>query len=130
MQFSKDFTDQAVYINSYDPIKKEIIITNSLTKEKKIHTNNILLLNKEVIPNWKPVSLQDLTREIIEQIISLDPEIVILGVGETLVQLDFEILEALYLTKTPFEIMTTVNACRTFNLLAGEHRKVVAGLFI
>lgn len=43
MQFSKDFTDQAVYINSYDPIKKEIIITNSLTKEKNSYEQYIII---------------------------------------------------------------------------------------
>ncbi len=130
MQFNRDFTDQSVYINSYDSNKKEITITNYITQKKNTYTKNLVVLNKEIITDWPLLALTDLDKTVIKQIIELNTEIVILGIGSALIQLEFEVLEPLYVTKTPFEVMTTTNACRTFNLLASEHRQVAAVLFI
>ena len=55
-------------------------------------------------------------------------ELLLLGTGDLYARLDNECMR--FLSKTiPFEVMTTISACRTFNIVAGEGRKaLLAGL--
>ncbi|MDC1312201.1 MTH938/NDUFAF3 family protein [Burkholderiales bacterium] len=55
-------------------------------------------------------------------------ELLLLGTGNKYTRLDNECMRFLS-NVIPFEVMTTVSACRTFNIVAGEGRKVLlAGL--
>ncbi len=58
-----------------------------------------------------------------------DYEVVILGTGKTLQFPDWELIEAAQLMGRPLEVMATDAACRTFTVLAGEGRNVLAILF-
>lgn len=128
MQFQKDFRDHPFYIQSYNQETPEIIIVKSTNNEKILINNNVLITFDELIINWRPQNIHDLNSQDITEILNYKPEIVLIGTGKTLVQLDYAILAPLFKTKIPFELMTTINACRTYNLLASEHRKVLAGL--
>ncbi len=136
MQFQQDCLDHPIYIKSYDPHLHQLTIfcnkdinNNPKAITKKLHTSTIVLLDN-IIENWQPSCVQELNTSYITHILSFQPEIIILGIGEKLVPLDYTILEPLYRSKTPFEVMTTINACRTYNLLASEHRKVAAALIL
>jgi uncharacterized protein len=58
----------------------------------------------------------------------LKPEIVLIGTGSKQIFLPPELMMFFYSRNTGFEVMTTDAACRTFNVLASEGRKVVAAL--
>ena len=65
-----------------------------------------------------------------EQLIALQPELVIFGSGEHIRFPDPRWLQALYARRIGLETMDTQAACRTYNFLAGEGRRVVAALLL
>jgi uncharacterized protein len=65
-----------------------------------------------------------------EQLLALGPELVIFGSGERIRFPQPQWLTALYARRVGLETMDTQAACRTFNFLAGEGRKVVAALLL
>jgi len=65
-----------------------------------------------------------------EQIMSLDPEIVILGTGRELHFPAESITRPLAENNIGLEIMDTGAACRSYNFLVGEGRRVVAALLM
>ena len=74
--------------------------------------------------------VSDLTQEHIAHILVLEPEVVLLGTGERQVfppaSFGVQFLKA----GIGFEVMDTGAACRTFNVLVSEQRRVVALLLI
>ena len=56
------------------------------------------------------------------------PDSVILGVGERLKHPPAQIRQAFRASKIGLEVLDTATACRTYNLLAGEGRRVYAAL--
>ncbi len=64
------------------------------------------------------------------QLATLDAELILFGSGERIRFPQAQWLQALYARRIGLETMDTQAACRTFNFLAGEGRKVVAALLI
>ncbi|GBE08588.1 MAG TPA: hypothetical protein ENG90_07025 [Gammaproteobacteria bacterium] len=93
--------------------------------------DNSLLVTAEIIDNnWIVNKPEELTVEIIEELLNHQPEIIIIGSG-----LKHHFLDPmLTLTATQqgigIEIMTTEAACHTYNILIGEDRDVLAALII
>jgi uncharacterized protein len=79
---------------------------------------------------WSCKSFDDLAAHHFEQLIALEPELIIFGSGERIRFPKPQWLEALYARRIGVETMDTQAACRTFNFLAGENRKVVAALLL
>jgi uncharacterized protein len=89
-----------------------------------------LLLTPDAIhSDWPPYSVAALDIEHLKAIFDLRPDVALLGTGATHEQLPRELLVEVYrLGAGGLEVMSTDAACRTFNVLAGDGRKVVAGL--
>ena len=76
------------------------------------------------LPSVREVA--DLRLEHAEVLLLTDPEIVLLGTGATQVFPDNR-WRATFLTRAiGLEVMTTAAACRTYNVLAAEKRRVTA----
>ena len=71
-----------------------------------------------------------LTRTDFGFIVELTPEIVIFGTGARQRFPCHELAKALAATGVGVEVMDTRAACRTYNILASEGRKVVAAILI
>lgn len=56
------------------------------------------------------------------------PDMVVLGLGEKLVHPPGEVRKAFREAGVGLEVLDTATACRTYNLLAGEARRVCAAL--
>lgn len=56
------------------------------------------------------------------------PDMVVLGVGERLLHPPAEVRKAFREAGVGLEVLDTATACRTYNLLAGEARRVCAAL--
>ncbi|HSC16586.1 MAG TPA: MTH938/NDUFAF3 family protein, partial [Gammaproteobacteria bacterium] len=65
----------------------------------------------------------------LEPALALDPTIIVLGTGTEHLLPDVELMAAVAARSVGLEIMSTPAACRTFNVLLGEQRRVVAALF-
>ena len=89
---------------------------------------SVIIGVSEVITGWSVSSAGDVDVESLEPAIAMQPEIIVLGTGEDVVLPDIELMGSLAAQAIGIEIMTTPAACRTFNVLLHEERRVVAAL--
>jgi uncharacterized protein len=71
-----------------------------------------------------------LTTDSFSSLLAWDIELVILGTGKRQHFPKPQLLRLLYEERIGVESMDTAAACRTFNILAGEGRKVAAALIV
>jgi uncharacterized protein len=81
-----------------------------------------------IVDDWPPQRLETLAEEHFETLFALDPEVVLLGTGAEQAFLHPSRLAPFYRRGIGVEVMTTPAACRTFNVLVSEERRVVAAL--
>lgn len=79
---------------------------------------------------WPVEESLDLTEDHFSMISGLQPELVIIGTGKKQVFLNPKILQPLIKAKIGFEMMDSQAACRTYNILMGEGRKVLAAIIL
>jgi len=79
---------------------------------------------------WPVEEIQDLSEDHFSMISALLPELVIVGTGKKQVFLNPKILQPLIKAKIGFEMMDSQAACRTYNILMGEGRKVFAAILL
>ncbi len=97
------------------------------------YTDNILITAQEVFEGWFSGDLSTLGTEHFAPLLSDSlkgerPEIVLLGTGSDHRFPDMALLAALKKHNLAVEVMNTRAACRTYSVLAGEHRPVAAAL--
>jgi uncharacterized protein len=80
--------------------------------------------------DWLCDRFEDLTAAHFERLIETRPELVIFGSGSRLRFPPPAFLRSLMAQRIGMETMDTLAACRTYNILAGEGRKVVTALLI
>lgn len=95
---------------------------------KVLYQHSIIIRAGESIEDWPPSSLADLLPTHFDRIIELAPELVLLGTGCRLQFPPQEVLAALMSRQIGIEVMDTAAACRAYNFIAGEGRKVVAAM--
>jgi uncharacterized protein len=83
-----------------------------------------------VIADWEPASFAALTPAHLERVLALEPEVVLLGTGATQRFPPAAIRTMLAARGVGLEVMDLGAACRTFNVLVQEERRVVAALFL
>ena len=80
--------------------------------------------------DWNCARFEDLSVTHFEQLAALKPELLIFGSGARLRFAPPALQRALMQARIGFETMDTLAACRTYNILAGEGRQVLAALLI
>lgn len=88
----------------------------------------VIVLADRVIENWGQGGVSGLCADDISQLVALAPGIVLLGTGSRQRFPAARILRPLIEAQVGYEVMDLAAACRTYNLLAGEGRKVAAAL--
>jgi len=90
---------------------------------------NVIVGNERIVEGWTTVQPIELTIEHLEPAFALEPTIIVLGTGTERLLPDIELMAAAAERSVGLEIMSTPAACRTFNVLLQEQRRVVAALF-
>lgn len=116
-----DENQSAYQIRSYQP--------GSIQVNEKSFTTSLILLPDQ-LENWAPQSVTDLSAESLAMIVTLKPDILLIGTGEAHVLLSPTIYGELINQGIGVEVMSTGAACRTFNALSSEGRRVAAALLI
>lgn len=88
----------------------------------------VILSANEVLDDWEADAPQDLAEGHFEPVFGMEPEVVLIGTGAAQIFLSPELMMCFYRRGIGVEIMSTSAACRTFNVLAGEGRRVVAAM--
>ena len=96
----------------------------------KRHTASLLVSGERLVVDWPAASVQSLTADHFAAIIELAPQIVLLGTGREFHFPTPAQLAPLHQARIGVEVMDTPAACRTYNILLGEGRNVVAALIV
>lgn len=88
----------------------------------------LLISADTLVTEWPVPSFEHLSETQLEPIFALQPDVVLLGTGARQRFLPATLLVAFFDHGIGIETMTTRSACRTFNILVAERRRVVAAL--
>ncbi|KRG67876.1 Mth938-like domain-containing protein [Pseudoxanthomonas dokdonensis] len=91
---------------------------------------SFILAPNDLIAEWRPMRVADLQAADLEPLLALQPEVILLGTGQRQVFPPAAIIAAGLTRGVGIEVMTNAAAARTFNVLASEARRVVAGFLL
>ncbi|SEL84175.1 Uncharacterized conserved protein, contains Mth938-like domain [Pseudoxanthomonas sp. GM95] len=97
---------------------------------EQVLDRSFILTPASLHPDWPVASAQALDAEGLAPLLALNPEIVLLGTGACQVFPPAEAMAACLTRGVGIEVMTNDAAARTFHILAGEGRRVVAGFIL
>jgi uncharacterized protein len=120
MQLTRDST-AVHYIRAWEPGRVRVA--------DRWIAGNVIVGAERIVEGWTAIAPSALTLADLTPALALAPTIVLLGMGPKPLLPDIELMAALGARSIGLEIMTTPAACRTFNVLLQEQRRVVAALF-
>ncbi|MDJ0956061.1 MAG: Mth938-like domain-containing protein [Arenicellales bacterium] len=94
------------------------------------YRTSIMVTPTRVITDWTQSTVADLAERDFRLMLEFGPEVVLLGTGHHMVFPPPSITHPLVNQSIGLEVMDTAAACRTYNILAGEGRNVLAALII
>ncbi|HZZ91435.1 MAG TPA: Mth938-like domain-containing protein [Usitatibacter sp.] len=94
------------------------------------HTSSLVVSGERLVTDWPVSSVAGLTADHLAAILELQPEVLLLGSGARFAFPDPALLAPVYQAGIGVEVMDTPAACRTYNILLGEGRNVVAALVL
>ncbi len=122
MKFAQDYQNEGYVITAYDEA--------SITINEKPFHQSLVLNNTRLRENWGIADIVQLQAQHIEQLLEMEPELILIGTGKRLVFPEVEIYSGIIRHGIGVDFMDTGAACRTYNVLMSEGRNVVAGLII
>lgn len=94
------------------------------------YSKSLIVLPDCIITDWEVPDFDGLTTVHFEQLALLKPEVVLLGTGGIQRFIQPSLGRALTEAGIGIECMSTAAACRTYNFLMAESRRVAAALII
>jgi uncharacterized protein len=94
------------------------------------YRQNLIVTPDAIATGWAPAGFTALTEADFAALLQHHPELVLLGTGGTQRFPHPRLLQALTKARVGVEAMDTRAACRTFNILVAEDRRVVAALIL
>ncbi len=122
MKFSQNLDGNGYMVTAYNAA--------GVSVNGKHFTQSLIISAGHLQQNWPLRSISQLNASHIDQLSETQPEMVILGTGNKLIFPAIEIYAALIQQNIGIEFMDTYAACRTYNILTGEGRNIVAGIII
>jgi uncharacterized protein len=122
MKLHTTTTQQYQTVTAYDETGVEI---NAIR-----YTYSLLVLPEVKPVAWPASSFEDLTEEHFSQIDRTNPDVVILGTGKKQRFVHPKLTKSLTARQVGVESMDNQAACRTYNILMAEGRKVALALII
>ena len=135
MRFAPDKDFSSYTIRSYQAGQVNLILpateedTAGRINELTL-TRSFIISPKQLVQDWTPQNITELTEEDLRIVIDWNPELVLLGTGERIEFPPPAITQSLYTKGIGVEVMDTAAACRTYNVLMYEQREVVAALMV
>lgn len=122
MQFTQDLPEGYLFFRACTP--------EAVTVVDRTLTRSFLLAPDRLVEDWPVAAVGDFDAAAAEAIAALTPEVVLLGTGTRQVFPPREAQLVLLRRRIGVEVMDNAAACRTYNLLAGEGRRVVAAIML
>lgn len=93
-------------------------------------TRSCVVSPDTLVEDWPVTDAAALTLADLDPLLALAPELILLGTGERQVFPPAAVLAACLGRGIGLEVMTNAAAARTYSVLAGEGRRVVAGFLL
>ncbi len=122
MKISLAATQQKFAIRAYE--KGKLIIN------EQAYYKNLIIMPEQLIPDWRPQSIEELTAADFDEMLASKPSMIILGTGEKQIFPPAALYAAATNAGIGVEIMHTPAACRTYNILMSEGRSIAAALMM
>lgn len=122
IQFSLDSNLCPYMIRSYQP--------GTIKINDQQHHHSLILTDNKLISSWPPQSFTELKQQHLQQLLQLEPQIVIIGTGKQQHFLGQDLMQLFLAKNIGLEVMNTLSACRTYNVLMSEGRSALAALLI
>jgi uncharacterized protein len=94
------------------------------------YRENLLVTPGQLIHDWAPGGFDALSESDFAALAALKPEVALFGTGTTMRFPHPRLTRALTDAGIGLEVMDTPAACRTYNILAAEGRRVAAAILI
>ena len=136
MQFNQELNRGSYTIRSYSAgkisisVPPDMVQKDSNTPVIEELTASFIMTPKQLIRNWSPQSAEKINAEHLQIIAELKPEVVLIGTGDKLIFPEAKLTYQLMEQGIGVEVMDTAAACRTYNVLMHEMRKVVLALVV
>jgi len=122
MKFAQDNLQDGYVITAYDG--------DAVSINGKTFSQSLIIANTQLNKNWGIVAIERLAPDHIDQVLSFNPELIVIGTGSKLIFPAVEVYSAIIERGIGIDFMDTHAACRTYNILMSEGRDVVAGLIL
>ena len=122
MQLSHELPDYAYSLRAADGRRAKV--------NDRVLAASFILAPNELIEDWRVGDNTALTPDAMTPLLALNPELVLLGTGDRQMFPSAAVMAACLTKGIGIEVMTNAAAARTFNVLAGEGRRVVAGFLL
>jgi len=122
VQFSQDLPEGHLFFRA--------CTADAVTVVDRVLTRSFLLAPDRLVEDWPVLTADQFDLAAAEAIVQLAPEVVLLGTGARQVFPPRDAQVALLRRRIGVEVMDNAAACRTYNLLAGEGRRVVAAIML
>ncbi len=96
----------------------------------EVYTQAIGVAADTLLDDWEQKDIADLVEDDFSALLEFEPEVIVLGTGSTNIFPPRDLVFAMARRQIGFEVMDTGAAARTYNVLAGEGRKVAAILYL
>jgi uncharacterized protein len=117
--------EAATALNTFTGYGDGYVMVNDRRIEK-----SVIVLPERIIADWPATSFEALAPGHLAALADLDREIVLLGTGARQRFPRPELMRALIQAGVGVEVMDVQAACRTYNILMAEERKVAAALLL
>ncbi len=118
MQLTEHRNERQLFVRKADAV--------SVTVIDRSYSRSLLLNAEKVIEDFPPRRVEDFDAPAIDTVLSLEPEVVLLGTGERITFPPAAVLAEFLKRRIGLEAMDNAAAARTFNVLIGEGRRAVA----
>ena len=104
------------------------VAASAIRVSGETYAHTVALTPEQLLHDWQPKAIEDLSIDDFEALLKGNPELVIVGTGTKNRFPPRELVFAFARRGIGFEVMDTGAAARTFNVLAGEGRRIAAVL--
>jgi uncharacterized protein len=122
MKLSEDYATGVNVVHGYE--QDEINING------RTYRHSLIVSNHQLDDNWQVSDIATLLSSDLEPLLASSPEVILLGTGRTLIFPPPSIYANIINQGIGIEFMDSAAACRTYNILVSEERRVCAGIII
>jgi len=122
MKFHLIQSDNKNLITGYD--------LNWVEVNQERHQTSLIMTPNKLLLEWPVKTIKDIKENSFEAIESFNIEIILLGTGNIQEHLEPRLIEYFSKKNIAIESMSNQSACRTYNILANEERKVLLALML